>query len=293
MLICAAAGCWLLTGPSPVGAATAYFLPAKDTMIFQNNPSNGAGGAPGFFAGTNSMPSIRRGLIAFDVSRIPSHATITGVELRLVIGQVAGSGGGGGPGGFDDPVIGLHKLLVDWGEADTGASNAQNLNGIGQGNPAQHGDATWNQRFFQVSGTNWAQPGGQSGVDYLSAPSASLVQANTSTPPGNVSVWTSTPELVADVQSWITSPNLNYGWMLINTDESSVQTFRGFYSHDYNPIPPSQNPGFRPRLPVANYFPRLVVTYHTPEPSAWALMLVGIASAAPWCFVRRRRRTQR
>src|SRR5689334_15842752 len=81
---------------------------AHDTMIFQSNVNNGAGGSPGFLAGTNSQPSVRRGLISFDVSAIPANATITDVQLRLKIGDIAGSGGGGGGSGFSHPTIDLH-----------------------------------------------------------------------------------------------------------------------------------------------------------------------------------------
>lgn len=124
---------------SAVTAVTDQFGAAKDTMIFQNPANNGAGGAPGFFSGSNNSTSPRRSLIEFDVSSIPSNAVITDVQLRLVIGQIAGS-----TVIFPDPTIGLHKLLVDWGEANTGASTATNINGIGSGSAAQSGDATWN-----------------------------------------------------------------------------------------------------------------------------------------------------
>jgi hypothetical protein len=243
------------------GATTVELGTAKDTTIFQNNPNNGAGGAPGFFAGTNSQPSILRGLVAFDTSPIPSSATITDVQLRLVIGQLAGSGRG--TGGPSNPVIGLHKLLVNWGEANTGASTANNLAGNGQGSAALGGDATWNERFFGAS-QPWSTPGGQSGLDYGAAPSASLVQSNTS---GDVSLWLSTPALVADVQGWLAVPAMNFGWMLINTNESAAQTFRGFYSHNFNPSPTI------PDLP--SYFPKLIVSYFVPEPSSILLMVLA------------------
>jgi hypothetical protein len=259
-----AAGCWLALTTAPANAVTVQLGAAKDTMIFQNNVNNGAGGAPGFFAGTNSAPSIRRGLLEFDVTSIPITAIITDVQLRLVIGQLAGMGAG-----VNDPVIGLHKLLVDWGEANTGASTATGLGGIGQGSAAQNGDATWNARFFG-SVSPWGQNGGQVGVDYNAAASASLVQGNAL---NDVSVWTSTPALVADVQSWIGAPSANNGWMLINTDETSAQTFRGFYSRNFNP---NNDPNF-PDL--QNYFPRLTISYTViPEPASVLLVTVGAAA---------------
>lgn len=221
---------------------------AKDTMIFQNRDDHGAGGSPGFYAGTNSSLSVRRGMIEFDVSSIPSTAVITQVQLRLLIGQIAGSGGGGG---IPNPTIGLHKLMVDWGEADTGASTATTLSGIGQGDPADADDATWNARFFG-SATPWGQPGGQPGIDFRATASASLVQGDDV---GDISLWTSTPALVADVQSWLGASLSNHGWMLINADETAAQTFRGFYSRDFNPNDDPTYPD------LANYFPRLTVSY--------------------------------
>lgn len=237
----------------PAYAIVIELSAAKDTMIFQNNVNNGAGGAPGFNAGTNSAISIRRGLIEFDVTAIPPDATITAVQLRLVIGDIAGSGSG--TGGFLNPVIGLHKLLVDWGEADTGASINSTLSGIGQGSPAQSGDATWSARFFGTI-SPWGQPGGQAGVDYIAAASASLVQGNDAR---DISVWLSTPALVADVQGWLMDTSTNSGWMLINTNETAPQTFRGFYSRNFNP---NDDPNF-PDL--ESYFPKLIVSYEVPD----------------------------
>lgn len=241
---------------------------SKDTMIFQNNVNNGLGGGPGFFAGTNSGPSIRRGLISFDLSSIPVDATITDVQLRLVIGQVAGSGGGGG--GSSSPTIGLHKLFTDWGEAATGLTTAPGLGGTGQGSPALDGDSTWNSRFFNSSPAKpWTSPGGLAGTDYAASASASLGQGNAV---GSISTWLSTTALVADVQGWLTAPSSNNGWMLINANEVDAQTFRGFYSRNYNPssgVTPSE---------LANLVPQLTVTYTpVPEPATIGFVIVAVA----------------
>src|SRR5262249_23901995 len=98
---------------SPAHAIDVALSALHDTMIFQNRVDNGAGGAPGFFAGTNSQPSIRRGLVSFDLSQVPAHATITSVQVRLKIGELAGTGMGGV--GYQSPTIELHKLMVPWG----------------------------------------------------------------------------------------------------------------------------------------------------------------------------------
>lgn len=263
--------CWLawsMSGVELVLGVTlqlgaAFGTATRDTMIFENNVDNGAGGAPGFFAGTNSQPSPRRGLIDFDVSSIPAGAVITSVELRLVIGQLAGSGGGSNPPGSLDPVIGLHKLLVSWGEADTGRSDTNVLNGTGQGTDAEEGDATWKSRFFYDDDPlDWLQPGGQPGTEYMTTASAALQQGNERY---LESIWLSTPALVNDVQGWIDSPETNHGWMLINTNKTDRQTFRGFFSHDYNPTSlPFDLPEGSDLNETADFWPVLRVTYKLP-----------------------------
>lgn len=116
----------------------------------------------------------------------------------------------------------------------------------------------------------WGQSGGQADVDYNAAASASLVQGNAL---NDVSVWTSTPALVADVQSWLGAPSANHGWMLINTNETSSQTFRGFFSRNYNP---NNDPSF-PNL--QDYFPRLTISYTViPEPTTAALLALGASA---------------
>ena len=143
-----AAGSLVFAAAHPAGAATVSFGASKDTTIFQNNVNNGAGGGAGLFAGTNSGLSPRRAMVDFNVSTIPNGATISDVQLRLVIGQIAGSGGGGGSTG---PTIGVYKMDVSWGEATTGSSGAGSIGGGGQGNPALTGDSTWNDRFFDAT----------------------------------------------------------------------------------------------------------------------------------------------
>lgn len=260
---------------APALGATVSLPASKDAMIFQTPADNGAGGGPGILAGATGQLSIRRGLIAFDPTGLPSNALITDVQLRLVIGQVAG--GGSAP----NPTIELHRLLVDWGEANTGASTQVGLGGVGQGSPALVGDATWNERFFDAApslSNPWSLPGGQSGSDYLAAASASLAQGNSV---NDVSLWLSTPSLVSDVQGWLNSPSSNFGWMLINSNETTAQTFRGFYSRNYNPNPAPAD--------LANLFPSLIVTYTVPEPSSVVLLAMGTAVLGGMRWRRNRR----
>ena len=45
-------------------------------------------------------------------------------------------------------------------------------------------------------------------------------------------VWESTASLVSDVQQWLSAPAINFGWELVNADETTARNFRAFYSRD-------------------------------------------------------------
>jgi hypothetical protein len=220
---------------------------SRDNTIFENAPNNSGGGMAGIFAGTNSTPSKRRGLIAFDVAaNVPSGSTITSVELRLYLGLSPNA---------SSQAIGLYRLTADWGEGTSGSSTPT-VGGLGNGAPAAVGDATWTARNF---GSNpWSNPGATGDFD-----AAASAVANVGGPPDSPHTWESTTGLVSDVQSWLDSPGSNFGWALINANEVNAQTFKAFYSRsatlnsENNPLDPS----FRPTL---------TVTY-IPEPTAGGL----------------------
>ena len=209
--------------PSAGFADTVTIGASKDTTIYQNNPNNSSGGGNGLFAGTNGDVSPRRSLIAFDIAdNIPAGATITDVQLTLFLGQVAGSGMGGGGG---NSTIELHRALADWNEGTTQQQNPPNdsFATLGQGAPAASGDATWNARMFP--NTLWTNPGG----DFVATPSATLSVGAVLNAPY---VWESTASLVSDVQQWLSAPAINFGWELVNADETTARNFRAFYSRD-------------------------------------------------------------
>jgi hypothetical protein len=114
----------------------------------------------------------------------------------------------------------LHRVLADWGE---GASNAGGNEGGGAGSAA--GDATWIHTFFNAS--LWTTPGG----DYVGAASASQSVA------GIGSYTWSGPGLVADVQMWVDSLAVDYGWILIG-DEGSGGTTKRYNSGNNKTSPP-------------------------------------------------------
>lgn len=255
----------------PLARAAIVTLDAsKDASIFQNNVNNSSGAANGLIVGTNAQSSTRRAAIAFDVaSALPAGAVIQNVQLNLVLGGVAGGGGGGG--GPANVTIGLHRLAANWveGAAQQQTPPTDGLGGQGQGVAAGAGDVTWSSNFHGSS--LWATPGG----DFTATASASaLIDALV----GGTKSWSSTAELVSDVQNWFENPSSNFGWMLINEDEATANTGRTFYSSD---------------VATAALRPQLEITYEViPEPSTLLLgVTAGLVSlVAPGRLARRESR---
>ena len=173
-----------------------------DTAIFQDNTSNSNGSGDFFHVGNNGGNAPRRGLIRFDLSSIPTGATITNVTLSAFVSQ----------GNMTDVDISLHRLTADWGESTSDAPG-----GEGGGTAAAIGDATWNENFFGTS--NWANAGG----DFAATASASTIVG------ANGSYFWSADGLVNDVQSWLDGGTGNFGWILIG-DETAASTSKRFNS---------------------------------------------------------------
>src|SRR6266404_3780052 len=141
------AGLLLLAAmPSAIFADTVSFLPKKDNTLYldlNGQLSNGQGVY--LFAGRTSNDALRRGLITFDLTSIPTNATITGATLSMFLNR---------PRPNDAPVdVSLSRASRDWGE---GASDAGDPGGIGA--QAEPGDATWLHTFYDTS--FWITPGG-------------------------------------------------------------------------------------------------------------------------------------
>ncbi len=230
-----------LRGSKATLADTITLGASKDATIhagFVNN-SNGAG--PGMFTGTDGNSAISRavGIRRFRQSsgRRDNHCA----QLTLVLAQVPGQTPA-------NATIELHKMLADWGEGITGKQSppTDNVGGTGQGVAANAGDATWNARFFSATTpTLWTTTGG----DFSATASVSTTVGTTLSIGYN---WTSTAALVADVQNWLDNPAANFGWELVNTNESSAHTNRTFFTRD---------------TATATFRPQLQITYAVPEPS--------------------------
>lgn len=200
-------------------AETVTLAPSKDNTLYESpfgSLSNGAG--QHFFAGTSGNGMIRRGLLAFDLSSIPSEATVTSVRLTLSMSRTSE---------ITPLEISLHRLLKDWGE---GASQADR--GEGEGASAVPPDATWLHNTFPNS--FWVAEGG----DFAPASSATAAVGDL----GRYT-WQSTPQMVADVQAWIDNPSSNFGWALLGL-ENRARTAKRFDSRQ------NEVPANRPRLDV-------------------------------------------
>ena len=72
-------------------------------------------------------------------------------------------------------------------------------------------------------------------------------------------IFSSTANLVGDVQGWLNNPANNAGWILMTESESAAASIRRFGSRDSGLTAPTLNIQFTP----------------VPEPSTWALLALG------------------
>jgi hypothetical protein len=199
-----------------VMAETLILEPEKDNTLFddaQGRFSNGAGQYlfMGRTAGDKGLDRLlRRALVSFDLTDIPSGSQISRVELRLTIDKVAF--------GASDGTATIHRLLSDWGEASSDAPGPE-----GQGTWASAGDATWVHTFFDTE--SWTTEGG----DY----SATASQGSIFSSSPQTLVFPSSAELTADVDSWVNQPENNFGW-IIRGDEVVEQNARRFLSREHS-----------------------------------------------------------
>ncbi len=216
----------LLLSASALPAQRSLTVAALKDNTLYNQPdgllSNGTGQQ--FFVGRsgfNNPAQTRRGVIDFDLAGVPAGSQVLSVELRLQMTKTSAAA-------FP---ISLHRILQDWGEGDSQASGNE-----GGGAPSEPGDATWLHSFFPNA--FWTTPGG----DFVSAASASTVVAGL-----GAYTWGSSPELVADVQSWVDDPSSAHGWLLLGV-ESEAFTAKRFASRQ------NFDASIRPEL-VVSYLP--------------------------------------
>lgn len=196
--------------------ADVVMLPAsRDNTMWEDgaNISNGAGES--LFAGKTSIETLRRALLSFDLTAIPSGSTITSVTLTLHCTRSAS---------LANPVS-LHPALASWGEGTSVA-----LGEGGNGTAATPGDATW--RYRSYPDVEWSTLGG----DFATTSAVTLVVAE------GAYIWSS-PSMASDVQGWLVNPSTNFGWA-VRGNEDEIQTAKRFASREHS------DPLLRPLLEV-------------------------------------------
>ena len=195
------------------GAQSAMLTCVADTALFEQNTNHNLGGMNFLPIGRTSAGTRAHGLYKFTVAEaLPAGAIIRSATLELEVV-------------FHDldmeRSFSVHRLMTGWGEGDK--SGGPESNGS-LGAPATAGEATWFSRFHPNSA--WAQPGGASGIDYASAPSASEDIAGV----GRY-IFTS-DGLVRDVQAWLDNPGTNFGWLVKIDNEMATGTALRFASRE-------------------------------------------------------------
>ena len=215
--------------PAAPAVQSVTLMAVRDATIYDEGRANGTGDS--LFAGVTNGGNVRRALIHFDISTIPSDSTITSVTLTLQVTRTTAPA-------ID---ISLHRALADWSEGPSDPGGNE-----GAGATAAAGDVTWTFQTHDIAA--WSVPGGD-----FAAPSATSSVAGT----GSYS-WDQTATLVVDVQLWLDDPTANFGWLVIG-DESGNRTTKRFASRDSaangpssssstsRPASPARPPGRPPR----------------------------------------------
>ncbi len=186
-------------------ADTVVIGPSADATIFEEGTEFANGSGPRLFVGATNDGYARRTLITFDVSAaVPVQSDIHRVELRLRVARTVA----------DDMPVSLHTVTTPWTEGPAPGRGS----GGGQGTAARRRDSTWIYASF--NGALWSSPGG----DYLPEPRASTIAGQTE----EDVVWTS-DGMLADIETWVSDPDSNHGWVLIGREDSPTTT-KAFHS---------------------------------------------------------------
>jgi len=230
-----------------VFADTVVLAPQKDNTLYQDPKgflSNGQGVY--FFSGRIAAGTLRRGLVAFDLTSIPPTATITAVTITMYLSKTHGG----------SAATSLSKMSRDWGE---GASDAGEPGGAGI--QSETNDATWIHTFYNTS--FWTTIGG----DF--SPTSS---ATTTVSAVNMTYTWSGSGLVADVQAWVSNPASNFGWVVRGNETTDGKAQR-FNSGENTSNPPQLTVTFQPSTSTPTptptpTFPPTPTPTITPTPTA-------------------------
>jgi hypothetical protein len=214
----------------------------KDATIYEEGSGSRANGAGSYlFSGRNASQggsAERRALVAFPIAgAIAAGSTIVSVSLELTMSKTTSG----------VQSVGLHRLLEDWNEGPSDPPGDE-----GGGATGTSGDVTWMHR--DVPDVLWAISGGT----FVQSASAALQVADLGT-----YTFSSTPELVDDVQGWLDDPSSNFGWVVVvdspptgsakrfNSRENSTESSRPKLTIGYekNPGKPTASFSFSPANP--------------------------------------------
>jgi len=258
----------------PVQDATLYEFDATDS----ESPFNANGAGDFISAGrSRSRGLLRRGLLKFDFSTLPTGAHVVPGSLRLDL-EVVDAPSRDNSGSARD--FWLVPVQQAWGEG-TSAANA-GVSGAGSGAAATAGDATWLHTDFDpvvhdprapnpTSETGyWTESGvvGNAPVDptQYGAPAGTVPAAPYLGPVSFMN-----DSIGKDINAWLAGRTANHGWLVLGDEritDSNESSNRGFASREHATLAPTLT------------FEYTVV----PEPST-AMLLLGITAC---CCVRRR-----
>lgn len=189
-----------------------------NTIYSESDMSYGAGqclqvGRPSL--STPTQPLIRRALLWFDLSSVPAGANVISARLNLVRLDP------GGPGS----QLRVYRLLQDWGEGNSGASDVCTARPKQWGRAPTESSSTWNYRFFGAKAV-WQTEAGDTlhGGNFRSSFSDSEITYSYIE-----SVGLESSGITSDVADWMRDPASNHGWIL-RGDETSPGTGMRFAS---------------------------------------------------------------
>jgi hypothetical protein len=208
-------------GVTTRGSALLQVLsPSADTFVNSAVPDNNNGASPSIYTGENGQTGVMRGLVRFTMpAQLRGRLTVSRVALTMITR-------GTGVGDTTAPTAAMESLdaiTVAWQEG-LGFGDAITANTVGQA--CGTSGATWNQPDC-AGGVPWSGGSVSPASSGTAAVPASLETAVTwdSDQPGNAG-------MIADVQSWLDSPDTNQGWRLASSTEGMNGKAQRFYSRE-------------------------------------------------------------
>jgi hypothetical protein len=174
------------------GTTTTTLTAVSDTEIWTTFPNDNYGACNAIYINRNPL---QRGLIQFDLTGIPSNATITSATFRM-------TKFGGNNTSHD---LSVHRITNSWSEG---------VGGCGEDNTA---NSSWNNR---MTGVPWTTPGG----DFVATPAA------TTSVGGNGQYdW----NITSLAQNWLDGTFNNHGVILGFSIESGSDQKKDFRSREH------------------------------------------------------------